>query len=140
MLQMRPNFLVVMPEDVTSLIRYILEDEGYDISTPEGVGHDFIRDRDKAVDLVILGVAFYERQNGLREQATHLIGGRAKPMLLLVEQSGFPKQASFTTDLQSIAVLRRPLTADKLISHIRTLLSPKAKGWRTDAYPWRRED
>ena len=66
MLQMRPNFLAVMPEDVTSLIRYILEDEGYDISTPEGVGHDSIRDRDNAVDLVILGVAFYERQNAPR--------------------------------------------------------------------------
>jgi hypothetical protein len=31
MLQSRPNLLVVMPDDVTSLVRYILEEEGYQI-------------------------------------------------------------------------------------------------------------
>ena len=122
MFQSRPNLLVVMPDDVTSLVRYILEEEGYHISTAERVNGNCTRDCDSAVDLVILDATLFEDQASLREQMNHVIGDGAKPMLLLVEGSSFPTQASLATERESIEILQRPLSANQLIERVRTLL------------------
>jgi two-component system phosphate regulon response regulator PhoB len=122
MFQSRPNLLVVMPDDVTSLVRYILEEEGYHISIAERVNGNCNQDCDSAVDLVILDAALFEDQTSLREQVNHVIGDGAKPMLLLVEGSSFPTQASLATERESIEILQRPLSANQLIERVRTLL------------------
>jgi two-component system, OmpR family, phosphate regulon response regulator PhoB len=125
------RILVAMPEDVSLLIRHILENEGFAtlLSTSLRDLRDVIATSE--IDLVVLDAAAVNVRDGRRPHVRNWTLDQGGPPLLLVHRGQEPQRLSNLRRTGRVEILRAPLSAGHLISAIESLLRTKAIDRRT---------